>query len=241
MLVILGLCAGLGVLVFLVVWLPSRQSTPDAAVLDAATFQRRLATARQQLDAGAFRTAADEFGVLLRAWQNQTELAALADGPALRQWARESAALADLCGETLEEILDHAAGVAEAEWLADFPHRYQGKAFLFDLEIRAAGPRHFTHPYLLWARGEKAVLDLDDLELLANLPLDPPRVIFLARLAQVRREAQRGWVVRLQPGSGVLLTEPAAARLSCPALAGPEVETILGRQLTWARTAAGQK
>jgi hypothetical protein len=198
--------------------------------MDAATFQQELAQARQHLAAGSFRLAADQLAHLHRSWQRQPTLVSPREGQTLVQLLREVGALADLSSESLEEILDHAAGVPEAEWLAEFSHRYQGKAILFDLEVRSVGNNHFDHPYHLWARGQPAALDLDDLRLLATLPLQTPRTLFLARLASVRREAQRGWVIRLQADSGVLLTDAGAARICSPALAGPDVDALLKRQ-----------
>lgn len=80
-----------------------------------------------------------------------------------------------------------------------------------------------------------AALDLNELALLRQLPLDSPRrVVFLARLASVRREPGRGWVVRLQADSGVLVTEAGAARVACPALGGAEFDAVLARQRIWA-------
>jgi hypothetical protein len=205
-------------------------------VLTPASFRQRLDLARKHVNAGSFRLAADEMVKLHIVWQAQPGLTSSQESQEMLQLEQEAQALADLSGNSLEEILDRAASIGEAEWLADFSHRFEGEAILFDLEVRGVGGKHFEHAYLLWARGEPAVLDLDDLELLAKkLPLQPPRTIFLARLASVRREAQRGWVIRLQPNSGVLLTEPGAARMCCPALAGAEVEALLQGQRAWAQ------
>jgi hypothetical protein len=208
--------------------------TADAPALDAGEFTQRLAEARQQLNSGAYRQAAAQFALLRTARHARPGLLPAQDVQELHHLERQAAALAELCGEPLEALLAHAAAAAEPEWLADFPHRYGGKAVLLDLEIRGAGG-HFEHSYLLWAGGEPAELDLDDLRLLGQLPLQSrQRMVFLARLASVRREPGRGWVVRLQGDSGVLLTEAGAARVCCPALAGAEFEALLERQRGWA-------
>jgi hypothetical protein len=233
--------AGL-VLITLTLWHGNEPVASDKLATDRPTFERRLAAAHQHLDVGAFRQAADELRPLLALSRAQPELISAGQLRELEQLARQADALADLCGETLEEILAHAGAVADDEWRAEFPHRYRGRAFLFDLEIRAAGGGHFAHPYLLWVGKEPAHLDLDRLELLTALPLDPPqRMIFAARLAAVHRVPGRGWVVELEPASGVLLTEAGPARLCCPDLAGPETLAVLQRQRLWNQGPAGAK
>jgi hypothetical protein len=197
----------------------------------------RLQQGQQWLERGQFRQAADGLTAVNAAWKQQPALLSGDEGRTLEHLARQASALADLSSESLEEILGHAAGSAELEWLADFPHRYLNKAILLDLELRAVGGKHYEHPYLLWAQGVPAHLDLDDLTLLGSLPLDPrQRVVFLARLASVRREPGRGWVVRLQADSGVLLTDAGAARICCPAFIGAEFQALLDRQALWVKT-----
>jgi hypothetical protein len=207
---------------------------------DTASCRQHLAHGEKHLGSGAFRQAVDELTAARLAWQGQLQLLTTAEGQHLEQLWRQASVLADLSAETLEEILHHASGTAEGEWVRELAQRYQGKALVFDLNIRAAPGRHFEHPYRLWARDEPAQLDLDALTLLHPLPLDPPkRVLFAARLASVQREVGRGWVIRLMPDSGVLLTDAGAVRACCPALGDAETVALLQRQKAWVEEIGG--
>src|SRR5439155_4356449 len=118
------------------------------------------------------------------------------------QLRMEASLLADLLAEPLEEILRHAADVREAEWLADFRHRYQDKAIIFEGEVRRGSHGKAVLAYYL--PGD-ARLVIDDLNLFRTLSLEQPKAwIFGARLASVRLEAPGPrWIVRLAPESGV--------------------------------------
>src|SRR5205807_1443510 len=149
------------------------------------------------------------------------------------QWAqvyRQAALLADLLAEPLEDVLRHAAGVREAEWRADFRRRYQGRAVVFDTDVRRTADG-YRLGYVLRAGDEEAHLDVGGLTVLRGLPLDQPqRLLFGVRLAAVGREAPGGWVVRFEPDSGVLLTDAAAAAACCPVLADSEGRALIDRQ-----------
>jgi hypothetical protein len=81
---------------------------------------------------------------------------------------------------------------------------------------------------------ERAHLELGDLQLLERLPLtQAQRVVFGGRLAGVRREPGRGWVVRLEPDSGVLLTDLGALAACLPDPDGPPVQALRDRQVEW--------
>jgi hypothetical protein len=72
---------------------------------------------------------------------------------------------------------------------------------------------------------------LEDLTLWRRVPLAPPRrLLFGARLRRLGREAGGVWVVRFQPDSGVLLTDPGAAAACCPAPLDPDLLEVLQRQ-----------
>ena len=78
---------------------------------------------------------------------------------------------------------------------------------------------------------ERVEEELSDLGLLRRLPLDrPQRLLFGARLASVRREPGRGWVVRLEADSGVLITDPGAAVACFLSPEDEEVHELLQRQ-----------
>lgn len=223
----------------LAVWWFSR-SSPTQVANDADTLQAQMLQGEKYLAAGAFRRAAVELGAARSAWQRQPQLLTAAAGRHLEQLWQQASLLADLSDRTLEEILHHAAGTTRADWALEFAQRYRGKALCFDLEIHALAGKKFAHPYRLWARGVEAQLDLDNLDLLHLLPLDPPRrVLFLARLDAVERLAGRGWVVQLVPGSGVLLTDAAAVRFLCPGFADAPTQTLVERQAAWWKETAG--
>ena len=72
------------------------------------------------------------------------------------------------------------------------------------------------------------------LKLLGNLPLDEPkRVLFGARLVNIRREAEGTCVVRFEPDSGVLLTDVASAGLGIM-IPDPPLQQSLQQQRKWA-------
>jgi hypothetical protein len=200
-----------------------RASTADvarrglAAAGGAVAAFERLVAARTQMGRGNFRLALDD----LKAARALRELPAWPrpQRQELAQLQRQAELLADLLAESLGEIIAHAAGVQEKEWQADFQHRYRGKAVVFDLEVRAGPDGRYEHEWLLRARDESARLELGDLG---------------ARLAAVRREPGRGWVVRLEPESGALITDPGAAVACFLSPEDPEVRALLERQAGWA-------
>jgi hypothetical protein len=203
------------------------------AVGDEIAAFDRLAAARAQMARGNFRLALDD----LRAARALHEPASWPRGSRLElaQLQRQAELLADLMPESLGEVVGHAAGVQEKEWQADFRYRYRGKAVVLDLEVHAGADGRYEHDWLLRARDEPARLELGGLELLRRLPLDrPQRLLFGARLAAVRREPGRGWVVRLEPDSGVLITDPGAAVACFLSPEEPDVRALLQRQADWA-------
>jgi hypothetical protein len=86
----------------------------------------------------------------------------------------------------------------------------------------------------LVADGKQIRLALDGLRVLQGLPLEVSRRLLLgARLQDVQVGPKGEWVVHLEAGSGVLLTDPDAARLCCPALADAESSQLLRQQRAW--------
>jgi hypothetical protein len=209
----------------------SQAATPAGARADVAA---HLAAARAHLTRGNVHLALAE---LKRA--NSAGEPTAWPPERRREWAqlkRQAELLGDLSAESLEGILGHALLVQEREWQAEFAQRYRGKAIVLDLEVRIGGGGRPEHDWLLRARDETAHLDLDDLELLRRLPLDPPqRVLFGGRLGSVRREPGRGFVVRLEPASGVLITDRAVAVACFLRPEEPDVQALLERQAEWAK------
>jgi hypothetical protein len=82
----------------------------------------------------------------------------------------------------------------------------------------------------------EARVALEDLTLLRQLPLDPPRRwLFGVRLANCQREEGGVWVFRFEPESAVLLTDEAAAAACCPGPVDDELHEVLRRQDEWLR------
>jgi hypothetical protein len=70
--------------------------------------------------------------------------------------------------------------------------------------------------------------------MLKFLPLEEPkRLLFGARLGSVAREHNSVWVVRFEPGSGVLLTDPQITAEILPGPMDEEVHKLLERQRQW--------
>jgi len=148
---------------------------------------------------------------------------------------RQAALLADLLSESLGEILQHASGLPEEEWQAQFARRYRGQAVVFDADVRRDAAGQHLLDYHVQAGVEPARVDLTGLRLLTALPHDrPPRLLFGARLGNVAREVPGVWVVRFDPDSGVLLTHAGAVAASCPPPIDEDLMQLLRRQETWA-------
>jgi hypothetical protein len=220
----------LAIVVVIFYFLLTRLGTPPETAREP--IGPHLAAAQQYLAEGNFRLAVNELEIALRDEQTNSSLAP-GQRQLLRQLHRQAVLLADLSAESVEEIVRHAAGTPEAEWQREFAQRYQGKSVILDGEVsvKPAGELE-GGPEFLRVNGKEVRLDLSSLQLLHGLREHlPARLIFAARLAGVDREAN-AWVVRLQPDSGVLLTDEAAVAICCPALR-EDAHEILTRQATW--------
>jgi hypothetical protein len=204
-------------------------------------FSQYLHRTRQYLGEGSFRLAVANL--------EQARTAAGSGWPGLprsqrQEWMqlhRQAALLADLLAEPLEDVVRHAAGIKEAEWVADFRQRYHGRAVVFDMVVQRVAGRRLRHNYCLATPMLEARLELGGLALLRGLPLDQPqRLVFGARLAGVTREPPGTWVIRPEPDSGVLLTDPGAAAACCAAFGDPGTQALLKLQTTWAADDRGE-
>jgi hypothetical protein len=192
----------------------------------------------QALGEGRIRRAAEEFDAAQRLVSQNPSSLSLAEARRLRRVQHEAHLLADLLSESLEEILLHAARSPEDEWQAQFQQRYKGpgkaNAVVFDMEVHHNGAGGYDHDWPLRAVDETARLEIGDLKLLHDLPLDQPRrLLFGARLGQVAREQNGVWVIRFEPDSGVLLTNLEAARACCPPVMYEELPGLLEQQRLW--------
>jgi hypothetical protein len=225
-------------------WLRGKdQPTLNSSGLLSASqaVSQKLQAARARLAEGSFRLALD---AVMQARQEAGPNWQGLPRDQRRQWwqlHRQAALLADLSVEPLEDVLRHAAGVKEAEWRAEFHARYLGRAMVFDLTVQGTPGGRYRHNYALRLPDDEASLELGDLVLLHRLRLDQPqRLVFGARLARVGREARGGWVVHLQPDSGVLLTDAGAATACCPAFGDAGARALLEQQAAWLADDAGE-
>jgi hypothetical protein len=124
----------------------------------------------------------------------------------LKQLQRQAALLADWPGEPLDQLLGRTAKLNEEEWQA-VVGKYVGKAIVFHAEVRRDASRQY-HAKLFGAKTLTLRLELQPLTLLNYLPLEAPEaILFGARLAEVRRTGPDTFAIRVQPASGVLLTD----------------------------------
>jgi serine/threonine protein kinase len=189
---------------------------------------------RKALAAGKFRLAADELQQAVARLESQPKRRRGAEGRDAAQLHRQAALLADLLSQSLEEVLQLAAGSNEEEWQAKFTQDYRTRAVLFDVDVTRDDEGRYRLDYHVVAGIEPARIEVGDLKLLRALPRDrPPRLLFGARLASISREPPGVWVVRFQPDSGVLLTDPATVAASCPPPYDQELMDLVRRQKTW--------
>jgi hypothetical protein len=206
---------------------PHPQSAAPGRVEDVDA----LVTASQKdLAAGKFRLAKDQL-------QRAVGLLGQQPGPRARevsQLHRQAALLADLLTEPLGGILQSAATQHEEEWEAQFARDYLMRSVVFDADVSRDGAGQLRLDFHVQAGAEPARIDVNDLKLLAKLPRDrPPRLLFGARLAHIAREAPGVWVVRFDPDSGVLFTDPGAVGAACPGPTDEELAALLRRQKQW--------
>jgi hypothetical protein len=235
------------VLLLLLAALVGRLGRPGARESDqrasSEEILRRMEAGERALAEGNFRLALGQLNSAIEGRDRRPEALTAAQNRRLVQLQRQSDLLARLLSRSLEEILEQAARMREdAEWQAQFSD-YRAKTVLFDDVVsRAASGRPVLESYVVRAGRVRARVALEDLELLQVLPLDSPqRLLFGARLARCSREQGGAWVIRFEPASGVLLTDPGAAAACCPAPLGPDLLEVLDRQQQWINDLAGQQ
>lgn len=152
----------------------------------------------------------------------------------LIQARREARLFADLLNVSLENILFQAAAEPDdREWQAAFAGRYQGKSFLIFAGTRRDVSNRWVLEYDFFVRDKKARIDWEYLQLLRDLQLEQPqRLLIGVRIAKVEPETGGTWVVRLEPDSGVLITDAEA--FSTVFSVPPEGwEQVINRQAAW--------
>lgn len=206
------------------------RSDPGVPVADARSL---IHSGQRALAEGNFQLAVQELSGALRQPDRLGGLTA-AEGRELDQLYRQADLLARLSSRSLQELLLEALPLRRAEeWQARFRDHHRGDSIVFDDVVRRdrAG-RPSLASYIVRAGDETARVALEDLELLRKLPDEPRRIVFGGRLADLTRVQGGGWVVRFEPGSGVLLTEPGAVA-TCLGPLEPELAEVLRRQRQW--------
>lgn len=165
------------------------------------------------------------------------------DADRIRQAADEVALYVNLSSLGLEEMLDEAARSSSPDaWASQFGGAYKGRGIVFDTKIQAApdgASKRYEIEYVVMpandvssfreggARPERlARIDLRGFELfeLAG-PKVGDHVVFGGRLAAMEYDAvERGWVVRLEPRSGLFVQFHKALE----SLGWPEPEPAAG-------------
>jgi len=218
------LLAALGFWLLVELLLPPRAAPPPTSKVDV---DQQLEQARRALLAG-------EYGQALRHLEPLQDAApgAPRQRRRLAQLQRQAALLHDWPREPLEQILGRTARLNDDEWQA-VTERYRGKATVFDVVVR----RDASRQYWVKPMGPGGIvtmnLDLQEMRLLAQLPLDAPqRLLFAGRIAELRRTGPATCAVRLDPDSAVLLTDVTAAGLGnlVPETA---LAPILAQQKQW--------
>jgi hypothetical protein len=155
----------------------------------------------------------------------------------IEQLRRQADLLSRLLDQPLEEIAHQAMQHrSDEEWAEKF-RNYRGRSVVFDDVLRLdAQDRLVLGNYVVRVGDMEARIVLEDLTLLRQLPLDPPRRwLFGARLAGCRREQGGIWVIRFEPDSAVLLSDESAAAACCPHPLTEELLDVLKRQDEWLR------
>ena len=226
-------CLALLLLAFVVVLprlIPPRD-TPSNAEPPAPPDE--IEAGRRLLRQGKFRLARQALDEAVRRRDRAPSALTPAEHRELNQLYRQADLLARLLPVTLAEVARRARLERDPqEWELAFDD-FHGKAILLDGVVKRdrLGKAVFDDDFD--ADGERVRVAVDDLEALADLPLDDgPRVVFGARLASCEREAG-GWVVRLRRDSGVLLTDLDAVNAVWTGTPDEGLKEVLARQEKW--------
>jgi hypothetical protein len=153
----------------------------------------------------------------------------------LNQTQRQVALLTDLAPGGLTAMLEQAERAPTSQaWQARFRAEYLGRGVILDDVLRRPRNQTILGRVLSDLRQGPAFgrVVLDEVQLLQELPLqEPQRWIVGARVKSVDREGRAVWVIRLEPDSGVLFTEPALLPTEMPTLReDPEWPMVQQRQ-----------
>jgi hypothetical protein len=233
--IVLGGVAAMALIFLLVRPYLRRPATPTADADPQADIRTYLEAAEHYLRDGNVHLALRELNAASALGQRHPEALHRAEHQSLEQLRRQSDLLAHLLDHSLEEIARLAMQHHDdEEWRAKFAD-YRGRSVVFDDVLRRdARGQPILSFYVVRVGDIEARVAVDDLLLLRQLPLDPPRRwLFGGRLADCRREEGGRWVLHFEPDSAVLLTDDNAAAACCPAPLDEELRSILKRQDKW--------
>ncbi len=222
-----------GFAAFIASYVPGQRiAEPTAA--SAADVRAGWERGRQLLAVADFAPAARELEAAHVLAQRHPQLLSPPEQRRLANLQREAALLADWPGKPLEQTLAGMAALDADQWQT-LARGYRGKAVFFDAEVsRDLALNTFRLEHRRPAVGQVLRLDLQSLKLLQRLSLNGGRrVIFGARVADLRRDPAGPCAVILQPDSGVLLTDADAASQACFQPIDAELRAVVDRQAAW--------
>jgi len=221
------------IIAFAIVFQLSKTNNSNSS-RDSRTAAQHFTDGAKLLSQGRFHEAITELDEALALREKQPDALSAADRKSLTQAHREAHLYADLLNESVEDILFQAAAEPDdQEWQAAFADRYKGKGVIFFAGIRRDVSDRWVLDYDVFVRNKPARIDWENLQLLRDLHLNQPhRLLLGVRLANIEPEIGGTWVVRLEPGSGVLITNAEAiGKVSSRPPEG--LEEVLKRQAGW--------
>jgi hypothetical protein len=221
-------------------WRPTDEASSDEARPAKAKLRADIDAGPHLLGQGKFHVARERLHAAIALRTRWPRLLSPPEYRQLIQLHRQADLLARLSLHSVEEIAQHGKLVRDPEeWEAQFSD-YRGRTILFEDVVRKdSDGRPVLGSHVFEVGDETVRVALEDLTVLSDLPLDEsPRLIFGARLRRCTREEGGGWVVRFEPDSGVLMTEPAAVE-ACLSMPGDDLRSILQRQKRWLDEHAG--
>jgi hypothetical protein len=214
-----------------------RSTGPDSEPRPLMDVRARMEFGQRELQRGNVHLALKELNAAVEQRDHNPGSLSREEHRYLDQLRRQSDLLAHLLDNPLEDILQQAMQHRDAEeWRAKFED-FRGRTVVFDDVLRQDAPgRPALSFYVVYAGEVEARVALEDLTLLRQLPLDPPRRwLFGVRLASCQREEGGVWVFRFEPESAVLLTDEAAAAACWPGPLEEKVREVLRWQDEWLR------
>jgi hypothetical protein len=221
----------------LIAWLASSPSADSPK--EPPGVRRLIEAGRQALADEHFTLAAEKLDAAAALARQQASILSADERKELDQLQRQAAVLSRLLSESLEEILARGARTRDLdEWKRQFAGRYAGQAVVFDTEVRRQQDHRYELDYAIQAENRQVRLNVDDLQLLAQLDhhglLDRPRRLFFGvRLASILPEEGGIWVIRFQSDSGVLLTDANAAAACLAEPLDDELREVIEQQAAW--------